>query len=483
MNGSEKASEEVLAFAWANLSARDRARVMADAPRTVWIFGAGASHHYNLNPAAVPLPLANDFFGAFQLLPTSQGFHAHVGPLISHLTHYRGIKPDSVPEWKENIEDFMTSIENDLNDIRRRKNSGGLGPEDRLKAFSLAAVFANMSFIFANVINEAQNGASDSAYRYLLQVCGPNDAFITFNWDTLLDRALIDSGGWTPNDGYGFSFSRALDSTWKQRVEASRDFDTNWKLLKLHGSTNWLVPYTFVNLETFDYVSTVPKSDDVFLYWQSSLPYATHKGRWRGGYAPTCYGYYPPNIPGDAFCKEHLSPEAGRMFVQGGLTGVFSPFEEPSCPGIPSSPLLITPVRQKRYDMYQSKVEKLWRQSADLMEAADKIVIVGYSFPPTDIRPMALLRDSLKRREGEISVEIVAPDAKDIVSRIGEPHISSAKTLTVHTLKFEEYLQVLWSNVPELMRNAALKNSDVKAWLDRIYAFQQVGMDGSTENA
>lgn len=478
----ENVAKEFLSFSWLNLSPRDRARVMADSPRTVWMFGAGASHHYNLNPAAVPVPLANDFFSAFNLLPTSQGFHAHVGPLISHLTHYRGIKPDKVPEWKENIEDFMTSIESELNDVRRQKNNGTLGQKDLLRAFSLAAVFVNMNFIFANVINEAQNGSSESAYRYLLQVCGPSDTFITFNWDTLLDRALADTGGWTPNDGYGISFSRALDSTWKQSVEASRAFDTNWKLLKLHGSTNWLVPYTFVHLDTFDYVSSVPKSDNVFLYWQSTLPYATHKGRWRGGYAITCYCYYPPNIPGDAFQQGHLSPEPDRMWVQGGLTGIFSPFGEPTNHGIPSSPLLITPVRQKKYDMYQSKVDSLWRQSAGLLEAADRIVIIGYSFPPTDIRPMDLLRNTLKLRTGEISVEIVAPDANDIVSRIGNQHLSNAKSVTIHTLKFEEYLQVLWNDVPELMKRAALKNNDVKAWLDRIYAFEQVGMGGGIDS-
>jgi hypothetical protein len=30
----------------------------------VWLFGAGASHHYNLNPWGVPVPLANDLGAA-----------------------------------------------------------------------------------------------------------------------------------------------------------------------------------------------------------------------------------------------------------------------------------------------------------------------------------------------------------------------------------------------------------------------------------
>ena len=475
MNGVdlENVEDGFLAFSWANLSPKDRAKVTANAPRTVWIFGAGASHHYDLNAGGIPVPLANGFFKAFHALPTSGGFHAHVGPLISFLHHRRGIKPHEVPQWTENIEDFMTSIESELNELRKKKEKQELDEKDMQRVFLLSPVFNNMNFIFTNVVNEAQNGPSISVYHNLLKFCGPNDAFITFNWDTLLDRALADTGGWTPNDGYGLTFSSVLDGTWKTDVESSPCFPTKWKLLKLHGSTNWLVPYTYVHLETLEYDSLVPESDEVFLYWQSTLPYETFKGRWRGGYAPTCYCYYPPNLPVAAFSHEQLSPGNGRVWSQIGLMGIFSPFEEPSGDGVPSSPLLITPVRQKRYDLYQPTIEKLWQQSTDVMRAAEKIVIVGYSFPPTDTRPLELIRDTLNSREGEISIEIVAPKAKGIASQIGNVYLSKAKNVATHSVKFEDYQRRLWKDAPELMKRAAAKHGEVKAWLERIYIISQ----------
>lgn len=468
----ENLEEGFLAFSWTNLSPKDRLKVMADAPRTVWIFGAGASHHYNLNTRGISIPLANDFFSAFNELPTSDGFNAHVGPLISFLQHSRGVKPNEVPQWTENIEDFMTSIESDLNDLRRKKKKQELDVQDMQHVFLLSSVFNNMNFIFANVVNEAQNGPSISLYSYLLNFCGPNDAFITFNWDTLLDRALADTGGWTPNNGYGLTFSAALDGTWKAGVESSPIFPTEWKLLKLHGSTNWLVPYTYVNLETLEYGSFVPESD-LFLYWQSTLPYETFKSRWRGGYVPTCYCYYPANLPVAGFSYEQLSAGNGRMFTQMGLMGIFSPFKEPSGNGVPSSPLLITPVRQKRYDLFQSKIESLWQQSKNVLRTAEKIVIIGYSFPPTDIRPLKLLRSTLDSRKGDISIEIVAPDAKDIASRIGNEHLTKASSVVTHSVKFEDYFQILWKGSPQLMKKAAEKHSEVKAWLERIYIIGQ----------
>lgn len=95
----DEVEDGFLVFSWKNLSPRDRIRIMADSPRTVWILGAGASHHYALNARGVPVPLANGFFEAFHHLPTSDGFQAYVGPLISFLYHTRGIKANEVSQW------------------------------------------------------------------------------------------------------------------------------------------------------------------------------------------------------------------------------------------------------------------------------------------------------------------------------------------------------------------------------------------------
>jgi len=107
-----------------------------------------------------------------------------------------------------------------------------------------------MVFLFANVVNEAQDGSSYSAYSELLKLCGPNDTFINFNWDTLLDKALVTTGAWTPNDGYGINFCACFDGKWKEAVDSSSPIESSWRLLKLHGSTSWLVPYIGIHFQT-----------------------------------------------------------------------------------------------------------------------------------------------------------------------------------------------------------------------------------------
>lgn len=90
---------------------------------------------------------------------------------------------------------------------------------------------------------------------------------------------------------------------------------------------------------------------------------------------------------------------------------------------------------------------------------------------------MELLRNVLDSRKGDIAIEIVTPNAEDIISRIGTEHLSKAKSLVIHSVKFEEYLQILWMDAPQLMKRAAAKYSEVKAWLDRIYALSQAATE------
>ena len=100
MNGItfEETPDPFLAHAWSQLSPRDRIKAMVGVPKTLWIFGAGASYHYDLNTSGVRVPLANGFFDAFNKLPTSRGFNAHVGPLIQYLGESGAFRQRKCPD-------------------------------------------------------------------------------------------------------------------------------------------------------------------------------------------------------------------------------------------------------------------------------------------------------------------------------------------------------------------------------------------------
>jgi hypothetical protein len=54
--------------------------------------------------------------------------------------------------------------------------------------------------------------------------------------------------------------------------------------------------------------------------------------------------------------------------------------------GLPSMPLIIPPVREKCYELFGSLFENLWQQAGEALQVCDEIVMIGYSFPRTDLR-------------------------------------------------------------------------------------------------
>jgi hypothetical protein len=471
MNPTEILSEGAfLAWVWDNVTFQDRIKLLDHAPKTVWLFGAGASRHYNLNARGAPMPLAREFFAAFHQLPTSEGLQARVGPLISYLYHFKGVDISKSPDWLEDIEEFMTCIEDEIATLRLKMEAGDrLTYDDRLKAISLAEVFNNMLFIFGNVINEAQNGPLAPGYTELLKFAGVNDTFITFNWDTLLDRSLAATGCWSPNEGYGSRFTSILDGIWRTKVDQDASIDHGWRLFKLHGSTNWLVPYRGVAPATLELRSTVNDDTKVFLYWQSSLPFETFHGRWHGGYESTCYGYYPPNLPADCFPSELISAPPGHTLMTINFAPIFSPFEEPRTRGIPSSPLMLTPVRQKRYEDYPTVIEPLWQQAEKAIFEADRIIIIGYSFPATDTRSIRLLQESLQSRPAQIDVWIVDPNAESIASRLKASGLDKAKGVRIDLRAFEDLISVFWKDAPDMVRTAASNHPQFDKWVKMLW--------------
>ena len=97
-------------------------------------------------------------------------------------------------------------------------------------------------------------------------------------------------------------------------------------------------------------------------------------------------------------------------------------------------------------------------------------MIIGYSFPRTDIRARKLLTNALMARRGEITVDIVAPDAEAIASRIGLQILRKAKAVNLCNMKFDEYIEVLASRIPTVMRKAAADFDEIHDWIKMNYA-------------
>ena len=213
---------------------------------TAYVLGAGASHAYEVSPTGVRPPFARGFFSAYHNLAISKDFEARVGDIVNHVRDVYGLPPERFGEFDQDVEQFMTHLDIQLRQMAHMRARG----ESEAAAFGQFAqsskAYDQMIFLIAHVLNEIQNGPISDPYTRLVHASDASDAFITFNWDTLLDRALLESGRWTPDTGYGVLFESLLDETWRE----PRATESEPKLLKLHGSTNWLVNYVSRTLDT-----------------------------------------------------------------------------------------------------------------------------------------------------------------------------------------------------------------------------------------
>jgi hypothetical protein len=205
-----------------------------------------------------------------------------------------------------------------------------------------------------------------------------NDTLVTFNWDTLLDRALMANGHWWPVDGYVVIPECIFDDGWKEPKEFKFP-ESQIRYIKLHGSTNWLSPYHGENPSTGKpFTLSHYGMDKLFIYWKASKPYTTYKGRYWGPYEPFCYCYYPPNLPlfrddvrpgyksiGVVFAP-HL-PEHGQVTI--GEKDVYS------------MPLIVPPLHNKQYDIFGHIFSDLWVNAESAISKCVKLYIIGYSFP------------------------------------------------------------------------------------------------------
>jgi hypothetical protein len=122
------------------------------------------------------------------------------------------------------------------------------------------------------------------------------------------------------------------------------------------------------------------------------------------GYSPLTFGYYPPNLD-----------EAGRAAPEGHvIASIRSKF--PWVPagtaeesGLLSMPLIIPPERYKQYDYYGGLFSSLWTQAHDVLAHADEIIVIGYSFPVTDVRSRDLFRKAFSERRSIPKVYVIDP--------------------------------------------------------------------------
>lgn len=359
----------------------------------VILLGAGASKSYGASPTGQRMPIAKDFFPTFFKLDAAANPWVLRDGLIHYLQTEKGIRDtDAYLSAGVDIEEIHSEIAVRLASVENE--AGGL---DRIV---LSKPYNQLIFLFATTLNEIANGPVSQSHVDLAASLRPDDVVLTFNWDTLMDRALMETAGWSADSGYGITPNSVFRDGWSGPVACPSPN----KLIKLHGSVNWLTAHPIYEGDELVLTHALP-AESLFVYEHATRPYPTHAGRYTGGYAPLTYGYYPPNltdVPG------RPAPD-GHLIVKVQPRMPWMPEGQSGQEGLASMPLLIPPVKDKSYQFFGSLFDTLWQQAGAALQACDEVLVIGYSFPRTDLKSLDLFRAAFMRRTSLPRVTIVDP--------------------------------------------------------------------------
>ena len=369
----------------------------------VYLLGAGASKSYETSKNKVKLPLAKDFFKTFNQLEIAKNGWILVGALVEYVKETRGVNPFEFASFNEDIELLHSEIQEKYLDAIQKQNF--------IDIFRYGQAFSQLVFLFCSVINETQNGPESIFHKNLVHQLDDDDTIITFNWDTLIDKSLANSKRWSSETGYGIS----PQMIYRDRWEINNQAKSKNILLKLHGSTNWISSYINYDYQEKRITFTHDGPCDLFyVYENCTKPYPCYDGRFMSGYEDFSMGYYPPNILNEEYSKN--VPE-GHVRVRSVMRIGNNPRGESSDDGIVSMPVIIPPVKNKSYDFYGELFPTLWGKAEEALVNADKIYILGYSFPITDIASKELFSKAFCKRKSIPDVIIINPMPDSVYDR------------------------------------------------------------------
>jgi hypothetical protein len=399
----------------------------------VWVLGAGCSKSYEQSPTGQKMPVAKDFFKTYGALDISSNLWVLIGDILNFARDEYGVDPLDFGTFSKDMEAFHSLAEQRFLELSGRPRSQ-LSSEEFGQMYQAWKAYLQLIFLFASVVNEIQNGPVSPPHVAIAHQLSKGDHVLTFNWDCLMDRALHHAPGflWNPRDGYGIQPKLVFRDGWHAPDEV--EGTSAVRLLKLHGSSNWITSYLLGGLDQEPFLAQQAPAETFYIYHSGTQPYPTYAGRYMSGYQPFSYGYYPPNIPDDP----GRPASDGHAYVKIRPKHPWMPEGTADDSGLTSMPLIIPPVRNKKYSLFGSLFERIWAQAEDALATCDRIIMIGYSFPQTDVRSAELFSRAFLRRRTVPHVVIVNPAPQAIAHKFSHELGVPSDRLQV----FEEY----WTN-------------------------------------
>ncbi|ABO50664.1 hypothetical protein Dred_2147 [Desulforamulus reducens MI-1] len=307
----------------------------------VYVLGAGAGAAYTGSYLGETSPVAKNFFQkAMRVLNIHQIRDRHYEDqdltfdhIFNFIERLWGVTKDKVKNSNLDMEEVLTLLNIEIE-------------EDEPGRERLLQAYEEYLLLMALTFDKILYGDPCPDHNKISESLDYGDIIISFNYELLMDYALKRAnpqrGLWCIQDGYGMpcrhlggSFS--ADSFKQQKNNTPGNAKV--KLLKLHGSLNWL-------------------------------------------YCPRC---------GQVYVYEH-NDALGHNVIINGMANMIKCTTQRCCNKL--SRVIIPPTLMKNYQSIPF-IPDLWHQARKALQQASEIIVIGYSFPTTDFRSNWMFRKAM----------------------------------------------------------------------------------------
>lgn len=366
----------------------------------ILILGAGASYGHGANSNHLP-PLIDGMFTndlsaelILKYYPLSEYIKDTFDIIInkSKRINFEKLYSDIEPIWELDFKSQQVEYKEHL------KSFSIFSPLDYLRGYIVDLIFATTSWLTEMDCPFHKKIAK----KWLCE----NDTVISFNYDLIMDFALMRNTPWKPNDGYGWEYS------YSQSIEGMGSVSSKpyIKLLKPHGSLNFKKKIG-------------SKKKLVTRYNLKNIPNNNYSDI--GNDPPEYDEYETIDIYNfDKLIKDHkigIIPNLSKSLFQ--EDSVLLPLVEviKSNLGLASIlPFIIMPTLYKPFnEMRFGELNIVWRNLFDSLKQCTEILSCGFSFSDTHFNQV--FREAIRNKQTPIKLLIIEPDEhnySEIVRRL-----------------------------------------------------------------
>jgi hypothetical protein len=358
--------------------------------QVVFLLGAGFNCSIVDPTRGKVAPLGTNFF---QVLMTDRRFgasldgfrqHVYVDLLFEEIQRFWHLDIDQLRTKPFDIEECLTLFESQAEDTK----------DAAIKLRLARASFALRQMLLTYLGDLSREGHTPTADRFGKEVLAAGADVLTFNYDTLAEEAIASASGIGPK-----SMPDSLRGAPDERELSDDDVDAShlvWKPALALGFEFDEVPLP---------IAGVPPIVDRQRYYghpNNSLYRANRVLKLHGSIDWLRYTdvrRYPP------FEGENQREPKQGIVLERHPSYWFG--EQPSRDVWQMEPIVIPPQLYKRFD--EHPFPTIWEAALDTLRECHTLVVIGYSFPPTDFRARRLFREAFSEHAVR-NLMVVNPD-------------------------------------------------------------------------